>query len=288
VISLKQWPNFFIVGAPRSGTTSLYAYLNQIPGIYMSPVKEPEFFSPNRSTNNGLIPIVNKSDYLTLFKNVKDELVIGEASTCYLEDPDSPKLIHNEVTDAHIIILLRDPIERAYSHYLIQRRYNLEKKSFHESIKNILKKYDPLTSNHYLHAGLYSEQILRYINSFGEKNVKIIIFEDFVQNERNTVKDVLSFLGVNFEPNFDSDVQHVFNLPKGKFANIVLHSKTIRKIASKIIPTDSRQLLKEKLLLQTEKPLMTEEDRKILRNFFDEDVKKLKNILGQDLPWTNF
>ena len=288
MISLKQWPNFFIVGAPRSGTTSLYAYLNQIPGIYMSPVKEPEFFSPNRSTNNGLIPIVNKSDYLTLFKNVKDELVIGEASTCYLEDPDSPKLIHNEVTDALIIILLRDPIERAYSHYLIQRRNNLEKKSFHESIKNILKKYDPLTSNHYLHAGLYSEQILRYINSFGEKNVKIIIFEDFVQNERNTVKDILSFLGVNFEPNFDSDVQHVFNLPKEKFANKILHSKTIRKIAGKIIPTASRQLLKEKLLLQTEKPLMTEEDRKILRNFFDEDVKKLKNILGQDLPWKNF
>ena len=279
---MEKWPNFFIVGAPRAGTTSLYAYLSQIPGIYMSPVKEPEFFSPNRSTNNDLIPIVNKNDYLTLFKNVKDELLIGEASTCYLEDPDSPKLIYNKVADAYIIILLRDPIERAYSHYLMHRRNNLEKKSFHESIKNILKKYDPLTSNHYLHAGLYSEQILRYINSFGEKNVKIIIFEDFVQNERNTVKDVLSFLGVNFEPNFDSDVQHVFNLPKGKFANKVLHSKTIKKIAGKIIPTASRQLLKEKLLLQTEKPLMAEEDRKILRNFFKEDVKKLKNILSSD------
>jgi len=288
VIYLENWPNFFIVGAPRSGTTSLYSYLSQIPGIYMSSVKEPEFFSPNCSTNNGLIPIINKKDYLGLFKNVKDELVIGEASTSYLEDPDSPKLIHKEVPDAHIIIILRDPIERAYSHYLIHRRNNLEKKSFHESIKNILKKYDPLTSNHYLHAGLYSKQILRYINTFGEKNIKIIIFEDFVGNEKNTVKDVLSFLEVNFEPNFDSDAQHVFNLPKGKSANKILHSKTIKKIAGKIITTDSRQLLKEKLLLQTEKPSMAEEDRKILTNFFKEDVKKLKNILGRDLPWKNF
>ena len=124
---MEKWPNFFIVGAPRAGTTSLYAYLSQIPGIYMSPVKEPEFFSPNRSTNDDLIPIVNKNDYLTLFKNVKDELLIGEASTCYLEDPDSPKLIYNKVADAYIIILLRDPIERAYSHYLMHRRNNLEK-----------------------------------------------------------------------------------------------------------------------------------------------------------------
>jgi len=175
--------------------------LSQIPGIYMASVKEPEFFSPNCSTNDGLIRIINKKDYLDLFKNVKDELAIGEASTSYLEDPDSPKLIHKEVPDAHIIIIIRDPIERAYSHYFNKVRSNIEKKSFHESIKNILKKYEPLTSDHYLHAGLYSEQILRYINTFGEKNIEIIIFEEFVGNERNTVKDILSFLGVNFESN---------------------------------------------------------------------------------------
>jgi len=288
VISLDKLPNFFIVGAPRSGTTSLYAYLSQITEIYMSPVKEPEFFSPNCSTNNGLIPIVNKKDYLVLFKKVKDEHAIGEASTCYLEDPDSAKLIHKEVSDARIIILIRDPLDRAYSHYLIQLRNNIEKKSFHESIINILKKYDPLTSNHYLHAGLYSEQILRYINTFGKKNVKIIIFEEFIQNESNTVREVLSFLGINYEFNFDSDTHNTFNLPKGKLANKVLHSKTIKKIVGKIIPTDSRQLLKEKLLLQTKKPLMKEEDKKILKNFYKDDVKKLKNILERELPWENF
>jgi len=287
-MNMEKWPNFFIVGAPRSGTTSLYENLKKIPGIYLSKIKEPEYFSPNCSKRNKIVRIVDKKKYLTLFVDVNDESAIGEASTSYLEDPDSPKLIHEVVPNARIIVSLRNPIERAYSHYLIHRRGNIEKQSFHEAIRKILKKYDPLTSNHYLHAGLYSKQLLQYINTFGKKNIKILIFEEFIKNKRKGFQDILSFLNIKFNlDNLDYEAFHSFELPKGKIATKILHSNKIKKIAGKLIPTDNRQILKEKLLMNTDKPQMMNEDRKMLEDFYKEDVKELKNILGRDLPWLN-
>ncbi len=286
---MEKWPNFFIVGAPRCGTTSLHEYLKKIPRVFMSKIKEPEYFSPNSFKMNQTLPIYDKKEYLALFQEIKDELAIGESSTSYLEDPESPQLIHKVVPNARIIVLLRDPIERAYSHYLIHVRYNFEKQSFHDALGKILKRYDPLTSNHYLHAGLYSKQILRYINTFGKKNIKILIFEEFIQNKRKAVQEVLSFLEIVHNlKDINNDAFNISELPKGKFANKILHSKKIKKIAGKLIPDDTRQIFKEKLLLSKEKPQIMKEDRNILRDFFKDDVKELKNILDRDLPWLNF
>ena len=133
-----MWPNFFIVGAPRSGTTSLYEYLKEVPEVFMSPVKEPNFF--NLSVENDLFlskPIREKKKYLDLFKNVKDEKAIGEASPTYLWDPKTPKLIHEIIPDAKIIISLRDPVERTFSHYLMYFRNGIMKDSFYNELQII-------------------------------------------------------------------------------------------------------------------------------------------------------
>jgi len=87
---VKIWPNLFIVGAQKAGTTSLYEYLKEIPGVFMSPIKEPHFFSHASIKNPWQTPINNEKDYLNLFKNVKDEKIIGEASPTYLSDPNTP------------------------------------------------------------------------------------------------------------------------------------------------------------------------------------------------------
>ena len=105
-------PNFFIVGAPRAGTTSLYNYLNEISEVFMSPVKEPGFFIPNDFRN------FSEKTYLELFENVKDEIAIGEATAGYLGNEKTPFLIKEKVPNAKIIITLRDPVNRIFSHYL--------------------------------------------------------------------------------------------------------------------------------------------------------------------------
>jgi len=287
---LERWPNFFIVGAPKAGSTSLYSYLANTVGVYMSSVKEPNYFQGD-DLEHGPRTVMRfeKSKYLKLFQEVKDEKAIGEASTRYLRDPNSAKFIHEFVPKAKIIILLRDPVERAFSHYLMQKGNGVEKKSLHEvitrkieSIKN--GKEEPKTS---IDAGLYTTSVKRYWDIFGKDNVKIIIFEEFIKNPRKTVKDVLDFLSVDAEP--PKTIEKSFNpygVPRGKLGEKLLQSKTIKKFSSQIIPQSLRWKLRQKVLLKKEsKPKLSDEDRVMLENFYKNDVKNLKNLLKIEFPW---
>jgi len=100
----KKWPNFFIVGAARAGTTSLYNFLKNAEGIFMSPVKETGHFIPNdpRGYND-------EKKYLCLFEGAKDEKVLGEATPGYLTSPETPELIKMKVPHAKILITIISP-----------------------------------------------------------------------------------------------------------------------------------------------------------------------------------
>jgi hypothetical protein len=119
-------PNFLIIGAAKSGTTSLHHYLKQHPQVYMSQIKEPSFFAFEGT--KPAIPgpwkrwaahnfITDIQAYRSLFQGVSDEVAIGEASTIYLVHPTAPQRIRHYVPDAKLIAILRDPAERAYSNY---------------------------------------------------------------------------------------------------------------------------------------------------------------------------
>lgn len=115
---MKIWPNLFIVGAPKAGTTSLHQYLSCFPDVYMSPVKEPNFFSKEiYSDDSDIRPIRNQSRYLSLFRGGGSLRYRGEASPAYLLDRTAPKLIRRVSPEASILITLRDPVELAYSFY---------------------------------------------------------------------------------------------------------------------------------------------------------------------------
>jgi len=117
---LEKWPNFFIVGVPRAATTSLDDLLKRSEGVFMPSHKEPHYFSSIESSILYPPPIRDKKKYLALFKKAPEGALIGESSTSYSWDPTSAKSIHQIVPEAKIIISLRDPVERAYSHYLLR------------------------------------------------------------------------------------------------------------------------------------------------------------------------
>ena len=278
---MQKWPNFFIVGAPKAGTTSLYAYLKETKDIYMSPVKEPRYFQI-RIPESYLPRISDKAKYLKLFRKVTDEKAIGEATPTYLQDPESAKLIHNVVPDARIIILLRDPVERAFSHYLTIKSQGIEKNSFHNVIKQSIEirlkgieKY-----NTYLDHGLYAKAVKRYVNIFGTNKVKILIFEEFIKDPKKTIQDVLDFLGVKSEP--PQNVEQSFNVyavPRGKFGLYIYRSKTLAELSKKIIPFSLKWKLKENLILKKEKkPVISKEDKVILESFYRNESKDLQSF----------
>ena len=289
---LNRWPNFFIVGAPKAATTSLYYYLKKIPQIYMSPIKEPNYFSvKNIPDDHPAKPIRDKKKYLDLFRKAKNEIILGEASTTYLADENVPKLIHKLIPNARILISLRDPVERAFSEYLMLRKLGVIKVNFHEDIQIALRREGyGYGINLRLIAGLYSESVQRYLNTFGSQHVKIIIFEEFVRNSKSIINEILDFLELDVSlEKFEVDIHNPFAETRGLFSQLILRSPTIGKITEMILSNSTRKFLKSKILEKNVlKPKMGLEERNILVKFYQDDVRKLKQILARDLPWINF
>lgn len=290
---MTRWPNLFIVGAPRAGTTSLHEYLDQIPGIFMSPLKEPAFFSLDTEYTRYIkYSPTDEKKYLNLFEKVTDEKYVGESSTVYLSNPKTPERIFEKSPHARIIISLRDPVERAFSHYFHHFKIDLKsiQKSFDEQVRIELQRGTDF--NQYdirLEAGLYFDAIRRYMKIFGKDKVKILIFEEFIKNVTLTIRDILEFLEMNSAvDNFNNQIYNASFGPRGRISNIILRSEIIGKLATGLIPKPSRKFLKEKILLSKRKIKMSQKTRDLLINFYQDDVNKLQHFLGRKLPWPNF
>lgn len=290
---MEVWPNFFIVGAPRTGTHSLYAYLKQHPQVFMSPRKEPQYFSRGSIPDDHPIiqPVRNDNDYFSLFKDVKNEIAIGEASVSYLSDPLAPKLIHEKVPNARIIIILRDPAERAYSHYLALVKKNRTSLTFYEEIKNDMKKLENgENENGILHLGFYYDSIKRYYCFFNKKNVQVLLSEEFEKNVKETVINVLKFLSIDKDFQFDITKQAIYRPPTRKKIKSILTNKIIVDTGKKLISSSKiRKIFFQKIVRPTkERPKMIQKERLLLRKIYFEDVNKTKQLLGKKLPWITF
>jgi len=287
---VKKWPNFFIVGSGKAGTSSLYYYLKNISGIYMSPVKEPNYFSINTVPENHpfLKPIRSDEKYLELFENVNDEKIIGEASTSYFADPQAPHLIYEKVPNARILISLRNPIEKVYSTHLMLKRQGTFQTSFHERVVDLRKNIKSGKKTG-MQGGLYYNYVNRYLDVFGKDQVKIIIFEEWIKDPRPTIKEILKFLGIKDTlNNFQNVIRNPYREERGQIAKYIRESSLVSKIARLFLSSLSRKSLKRKFLLKTKKPTMNEKDREELKKFFYDDVQKLQTLLGRELPWQDF
>ena len=287
---MKKWPNFFIVGAPKAGTTTLYHYLNEFPEIYFSKLKEPHYFSRKIVPDNHPgMPLRDEKKYLKLFAGFKNQKIIGESSTTYLADPEAPYLIHKVSPSSRILISLRDPVERTYSQYLMYRKTGYLKPSFHDQlffeIQNEVNFENP---NIGLYHGLYSNNVTRYQDVFGNNRVKIIIFEEFIKNPMQTFNSVLKFLELNIELEYEPKAYNQYQTIKHKFVTHLLKNPTFRKSAQKV-PPKIRRIVADKIIFKNQpKPEMSEKDRKILTDYYYEDVHILEKNLGRTLPWSNF
>ena len=227
-------PNFFIAGAPKSGTTSLYHYLGQHPEIYMSPIKEPNYFAsevrlgqfsehlrpraerdlaPLRAYLNGPMRekrfgslITEWPDYLRLFRKVQGQKAIGEASVCYLWSESAAANIHRRIPDAKIILVLRNPVEMVFSMYLHTLRSGAIQVSFREAIElGLQQRGGRLDVLHpFLDMGFYHQQLSRYLEAFPKKQLRIYWYEEYQAKPAPMLADMFRFLRV--DPAFSPDM----------------------------------------------------------------------------------
>ena len=303
-------PNFFIVGAPKAGTTSLYHYLDQHPQIYMCPVKEPchfatevrpENFSPKyrgvfeagemktylrgpgrEKRFSGYVP--DWGDYLSLFDDATNETAIGEASVCYLWSPNAAKNIAARLPDARIVALLRHPAERAWSQYQHGVANGHVDKSFRQQIEACLQsrggKFSPAYP--FLEFGLYSGQIRAYFELFPRENVKVCFYQDGLAN---IVGDLFRFL--NVDPAFQVDfAERHLESATAEAPTMVYQAlrkaglwQPLRKLAPQRVRAALRKLAFRKRIVTS----MQEADRRFLCEYYREDVLSLSKLVQRDL-----
>lgn len=293
-------PGFFIVGAPKCGTTALNNYLSQHPDIYMAK-KELHYFGSDLKVKER----ISESEYLDYFKNAGTKKIAGEASVWYLFSKNAAREIKAFCPQAKIIIMLRDPVEMLHSlhsQHLIDA--NEDVRNFRKAVqldagrKSGRNKADSLEFYElpsYKETVSYFSQVERYLNIFGKGNVRIILYDDLKSNVNKVVDETIRFLGL--QPNTDTRYK-VIN-PRKKIRFLKLHrvmkhpSANLRKMIRIMVPVKRLRHLIMTILFQlntNEKQNQTREkdfDRD-LRKFLAGDIKKLGVLINRDLTsWMN-
>ena len=286
-------PNFFIVGGSKCGTTNISYYLDSHPEVFVSKLNEPYYFCKWDLSNNFKRESMIRDEvkYLELFKDVKTEKVIGEATPSYLHSPNSAYKIKERFPDSKIIISIRNPIERAYSGYFsneFMRKDNLSFKEMIDSHKKLIDENEFYIYN-ILEPGFFSKHIKRFQDNFTSDKIKVIVFEDYIKNTEKSIESILEFLELDTDFEFTEQPKRGYRIPKNKISKLTLENKTIRKLSTFFIPTVTRQQIGERFMLkETEKPVMNLEERNYLKEIYKDDVKELEILLDRDLPWLDF
>jgi hypothetical protein len=289
----EMWPNFFLVGAAKAGTTSIYAHLSEHPEVFFPTVKEPHFFTQVRPAPDQrfLIEAVSKrSAYLRLYARAASHQVIGDASPSYLWHPEVPQRIKAEVPQAKIGIILRDPVERAYSHYLMDYREGAQNRPFHEALLHDMKRADKGWGVSYLYyeLGLYAEQVQRYLQTFAAERVKILIFDDFRRDPRGTLREIADFLAIDPTPFACIDTSRKYNAyaaPRNQYLRRIAGAKWPRMLGQTLIPRRLGTFIFERFFLkQAPKPLPDPRARELLCTLYDPELDKLEKLFGRRLP----
>jgi sulfotransferase family protein len=273
-------PNFFIVGAPKAGTTSLYHYLDQHPQIYMSPVKEPNYFAseirperfspelqdrvrrdqqamqdylagPMSEKRFGAVGL-EWAEYVKLFAQATSETALGEASVCYLWSESAARNIYSMASSAKIVMILRDPAERAFSQYMQWVTKGVIQESFRGQVEKALEHRGDQFQlmRPFLEFGLYSGQVKRYLDIFPRENLHIVFYEHYRNNAGDMLTDLFRFLDVDTSVKPDTSAKHLVG----------------RVPASSIDPCDRAYLI----------------------DYYRDDVQRLSALLDRDLThWLN-
>lgn len=293
-------PNFLIIGAAKSGTTSLYLYLQQHPQIYMSPNKEPSFFAYEGQQidlqwwGNPPTPILQSitdlASYQALFQSVSDERAVGEASTYYLYNSRAPARIHHYIPDVKLIVILRHPADRAFSQYVFLKQLGRESCStFEEALQEEASR---MAANwawdySYRDMGFYSVQLKRYMERFEPAQIKIFLYEELSHNAPSLLKKTFNFLEV--DESFTPDTSFRYNVTRIP-QNMALYNfmgKTdhpIKKIVRILVPDKLRRRignsLRDKNLY---KPTLRPETRRQLSESYREEIMVLQDLIQRDL-----
>ena len=287
-------PDFIVVGAAKAGTTALYWYLADHPQVFMSRVKETNYFAFGLDERGHLLygdpelhhfPITTLDAYERSFEGAGDARAVGEASPIYLECPQSATRIRDTIPDARILCGLRDPIDRAYSDYQMY-------------LRSRGRRFDPAREltpsaawarpdSHWMQISMYHEALRRYFDVFPRERIFVFLFDDLKADQVGLVRDIYRFLGTDdgFVPDFGTP-HNVGGMPASMLLERVLTNDSLRRAVDPWIPQRAADWARRTRTRNLRRaPRLPSELGKELRERFREDIGQTAELIGRDLSF---
>jgi len=294
------WPDVFVVGAAKCGTTSMHAYLGQHPDIFVAGRKELHYYTRDLLRKNVAGPgdeytlrtiAQSEADYRASFDGAEGRRRIADVSPSYLYWHEVAKEIDHDQPDARIIIMLRDPVEKAYSQWLHQVRAQLETLSFEEAIAAEADRAARGWSDvwYYVESSKYFRQVKHYIDVFGPERVFVVITEELATEPQTVMAPVFAFLGVTANVNLAvTNRNRSGQVRSQQLAKLIAQPSKVKQL-SHVLPKPLRYRLALRLIeLNTgSKPELSTSTRRSLCSEFASDVNSLRTLLNRELPWAS-
>jgi hypothetical protein len=285
-------PNFVIIGAAKAGTTALYWYLADHPQVFMSPVKETNYFAFGLDHEGNLLygdpelhrfPVRSFAAYEELFSGAEGAVAVGEASPIYLECPQSAARIREVLPDARIICGLREPVDRAYSDYLMYLRARGRRLDPARDLTASSAWARP--ESHWMQISRYHPALSRYFDLFPREQIHVFLFEDFRADATGCVRDVYRTVGVDpgFAPDLDTP-HNIGGMPSSMTLEKVLTSGALRRALEPWIPRRAADLARRLRTRNLKKaPPLPRELKDELSLHFRDDIEKTSALIGRSL-----
>lgn len=297
-------PDLFIVGAPKTGTTSLYEYLKGHPEVFMSAAKEPRFFAPDLAVEWAGHDLRYPRDldrYLALFEDATTEKRLGEASVRYIYSEQAPRLIKDFQPDAYVVVGLRDPVELIYALHNQSVSEGIEPLADFEAAlaaeperlrgENLPVDMHPLHTV-YLERGKLAARLRAWREVFGAERVHVFVFEDLVRDPEAVFRALLEFLEI--DPDYRPPAFEAFNAshqPRSRLLRRLTDTRPAQFLAWKVLPriigdAGAHRLARAVTRANrrpSPRPSMSPQLRDRLRAEFATDVAELSEMTGHDL-----
>lgn len=292
-------PNFLVVGAAKSGTTSLHYWLGQHPEIFVSRQKGLHHFAADWLAQNANGPgdrrhlkdmAVTWEQYLSHYCEATVHKAIGDFSPSYFSWWPSRDAIRARLGRPRIILSLRDPVQKAFSQYTHLIRDGRESLSFWDALQaepeRKARGYGALWL--YRESACYAEATERFLEYFGPDSMRIHMFEEIIRDPQAALREIFTFLGVN--PEFriaSSEPRHKSGAPRSRLLAAAVNDPTLRKIARRLLPAGlvAKVGTRATELNTGAKPVLDERSRQFLLENTAQDRARLRALLGRSLPW---